>query len=155
MTRWPPGDPRARRTDPKTSHDAAASVDASRNQASVLMVMRQIGPCTEDELVRGYQNLLNSPYWTKSIALQPEESIRKRRSELKDRGLVEATTLKRKGASGRLQTVYRALEGREIAANEGALGKIIEELQEQAKRDRTEGSLFDPDQGKPRRYDNE
>jgi len=157
-TYWPPGDPRnpknqarARKTDPQTSHDAAKSVDTSKNEASVLMVLRHLGGATDHELIRGYQNLLTSPYWTKSITLQPEESIRKRRADLMRRGLVVDTGLKRPGESGRLQTVWRAIDGREMSAKDGTMKDMLEEIQKEELARLTEGTLFNPVDGKPRR----
>lgn len=157
-TYWPPGDPRnpknqarARKDDPQTSHDAAKSVEASRNEAAVLMVLRHLGSATDHELIRGYQNLLTSPYWTKSITPQPEESIRKRRCDLMRRGLVVDTNLKRRGESGKLQTVWRAIEGRELAAKDGTMRDMLEAMQKEELAQLTEGTLFNPVDGKPRK----
>lgn len=157
-TYWPPGDSRnpknqarARKNDPETSHAAAKSVETTKNEGAVLMVLRHLGDATDSELIRGYQNLLTSPYWAKSITLQPEESIRKRRADLMHRGLVVDTNLKRPGESGRLQTVWRALEGREMSAKDGSFKTLLEEMQKEELARVTEGTLFNPVDGKPPR----
>jgi len=117
------------------------------------MVMRHVGPCTDEQLVENYMGLLTSPYWRKSLPVQSESGIRTRRRELADMQPPKVIDTGRKTRlhSGRYAIVWRALEGQEIAANEGRLRGIIDELEEQARRERTEGTLFDPDDGKPRR----
>jgi hypothetical protein len=72
----------ARRTDPETSHEAAASVNVTAGQQVVLDALTQHGPCTDEELV-GYMHLAANPAWR----LSPS-GIRSRRHELTAKGKV-------------------------------------------------------------------
>ncbi len=72
--------PRARRTDPQTSHDAAASVDnVTITQSYVLQALRK--PRTDPELIEAYRNIRKAPPAS-------ESGIRTRRAELVDKGFV-------------------------------------------------------------------
>lgn len=89
-------EPRARHTDPETSHEAAASVvDLVKRQAAVWRVLDVAGPMTDEELVEAYPT-----HWP--CLSQAPSGIRTRRAELVTRGLVEWTGRKRPLASGRL-----------------------------------------------------
>lgn len=71
---------RARRTDPETSHTAAASVGGlTENQRALMTVFRVVGePMLDEELVREYQSRLKAL----RLPRQSESGIRSRRSEL-------------------------------------------------------------------------
>jgi hypothetical protein len=72
--------PRARRTDPSTSHAAAASVGHLReNQARILDILRNNGPMDDEHIYRAYVNR----YARISLS-----GCRTRRKELVDLGLV-------------------------------------------------------------------
>lgn len=93
----------ARRTDPETSHAAAASVtDLRTRQQAVLSALWQLGPVTDEVLVEKYPTL-----WP-GLPQSPS-GIRTRRSELCDLGLVEWSGLKRPLASGRAARVWVAV----------------------------------------------
>jgi len=80
--------PRARRTDPETSHDAAASVAPTQrpSQAAVLYVLRTNGPITDTGLIGVYQLYARADV----LPQQSESGIRTRRKELVTAGLVRA-----------------------------------------------------------------
>lgn len=72
--------PRARNTDPKTSHDAADKVaDVSLTQSFILQALKR--PRTDTELVEVYRKLKRAPRAS-------ESGIRSRRAELVAKGLV-------------------------------------------------------------------
>ena len=72
--------PRARNTDPKTSHTAAESVtNLTQTQATILRVLKR--PRTDTQLIEAYRKLKRAP-------LASESGIRSRRAELVDKGLV-------------------------------------------------------------------
>lgn len=102
----PPAEPRARRTDPATSHDAARSIKAAALRASqeaVLKFLRRHGPATDVELVEGY------PEWAR--ALHPPQSpsgLRTRRHELVEAGAVVDTGDRAELPSGRKAIVWAA-----------------------------------------------
>lgn len=76
--------PKARKTDPKTSHEAAKSVvRVTETQLIILQLLRK--PMTDQELVAAYTKLM--PYTAPPAS---ESGIRSRRAELVDFGLVEA-----------------------------------------------------------------
>lgn len=95
--------PRARATDPDTSHLAA---DSNRNrelvEAHVLHLLRSVGPMNDFELTRAYFADPSSPN-------ADPESPRKRRSDLTGLKLVEPTEERRPGRSNRTQIVFRAV----------------------------------------------
>lgn len=72
--------PRARNTDPKTSHTAAESVtNLTQTQATILRVLQR--PRTDTQLIEAYRKLKRAP-------LASESGIRSRRAELVEKGLV-------------------------------------------------------------------
>lgn len=72
--------PRARSTDPKTSHDAAETVaDITITQAYILKALTK--PRTDSQLIEAYRKLKRAP-------LASESGIRSRRAELVAKGLV-------------------------------------------------------------------
>jgi hypothetical protein len=76
--------PKARKTDPQTSHEAAKSVGmVSETQ---LIILRLLGkPMSDQQLVLAYSKLM--PF---KAPLASESGIRSRRAELVQLGLVEA-----------------------------------------------------------------
>jgi hypothetical protein len=69
----------ARRTDPVTSHEAAASVQhITRTQLMILAALRERGPLTDEQLVLHFRGL--------SVA--SPSGLRSRRAELVEAGLV-------------------------------------------------------------------
>jgi len=90
--------PRARNTDPQTSHDAAESVkNVTATQAAVLKILNR--PRTDPQLIEAYRKL-------KKVPLASESGIRSRRAELVDKGLVEDTGKRATTSFGRQATVW-------------------------------------------------
>lgn len=90
--------PRARNTDPKTSHDAAASVDnVTMTQTFVLRALNK--PRTDPELIEAYRHLKKAPPAS-------ESGIRTRRAELVDKGMVKDTGKRSVTAYGRKAIVW-------------------------------------------------
>lgn len=95
---------RARRTDPETSHDAAASVtELRKRQTAVYAALLVLGPSTDERLVESYATLVPR-------LPQSPSGIRTRRSELVDRGLVRWTGDKTRIASGRLARIWEVVQ---------------------------------------------
>lgn len=93
---------RARRTDPETSHEAAATVDALRErQAAVLGVLRR-GPATDEQLAQAYAAVPGAPK-------QSPSGLRTRRSELVEMGLARHSGAFGQTASGRRTRVWEAV----------------------------------------------
>jgi hypothetical protein len=89
---------KARKTDPSTSHDAAASVDnITKTQEYVLKALRR--PRADVELVEAYRAFKTAPRAS-------ESGIRSRRAELVDRGLVVDTGRRVRLDSGRFAIVW-------------------------------------------------
>lgn len=89
--------PRARTSDPITSHEAAASIapeDLRPRLAAVLNLLAAFGPMTDELLARHYRNYPNLPK-------QSPSGLRTRRSELVELGLVAASGEYDYTASGR------------------------------------------------------
>jgi hypothetical protein len=96
----------ARRNDPETSHEAAASIDADTlrdSQRAVLRVLTESGPLTDEEIVGYYCSWLN----VTRLPRQSDSGIRTRRKELERLGKVQPDGTK-KTASGRNAIVWRA-----------------------------------------------
>lgn len=92
--------PRARKTDPKTSHDAAESVnEVTRTQEYVLRALRR--PRNDSQLIEAYRSYKTAPRAS-------ESGIRSRRAELVDRGLVVDSGRRVKTESGRWSIVWRS-----------------------------------------------
>ncbi len=92
--------PRARNTDPQTSHDAAESVsNLTQTQAYVLKALAR--PRTDPQLIEAYRKLKRAP-------LASESGIRTRRAELVDRGLVQDTGERNLTPYGRKAIVWSA-----------------------------------------------
>lgn len=87
-------EPKARRTDPATSHAAAEAVaDAARQERRILERFAMFGPMTDEELVA------RSPQWR-------EDTLKSARSRLKNRGLLIADG-ERINSRNRRMTVWR------------------------------------------------
>lgn len=90
----------ARRTDPVTSHEAAASIEPdrmARGQQAIYDALVILGPMTDEEL-----------YPTVRSHLSPS-GARTRRAELVDVGRVRDSGVKRLLASGRRAIVWEAV----------------------------------------------
>lgn len=94
--------PRARNTDPETSHQAATSVADLRHTQRIVYTLLSIeGPQTDEELL-----LL----WNDRIAERISPSgLRTRRNELVDAGLVRDTGERRPIQSGRNAIVWEVV----------------------------------------------
>jgi hypothetical protein len=99
------GGPRAhaRRTDPVTSHEAAASITSERirqSQAMVLAELQSGGPCHDYELIRRLES---------QGRVVTRSGIQTRRCELVALGLVEDSGEKVRLETGRRAIVWRAV----------------------------------------------
>jgi hypothetical protein len=91
--------PRARTTDPDTSHAAAASVTSLANtQRGIYMLLSLDGPATDEELLYRWHERMAAP-------MSPS-GLRTRRSELVDMGYVRDTGDRRPLQSGRNAIVW-------------------------------------------------
>lgn len=89
----------ARRTDPGTSHEAAASVRHVReSQQLILNTFRRCGPMHDRMLINVLRNEGMS-----------ESGIRSRRAELVDQGLIRDSGDTVRLQTGRLSTVWEAV----------------------------------------------
>lgn len=97
----------ARRTDPITSHEAAASIKSEelrRSQLAVLAMFQRFGPMHDVALVERYEsNALG-------LAKQSPSGIRTRRSELVVQGVLEDSGQKVVLESGRRAIVWRVFK---------------------------------------------
>lgn len=90
--------PKARRTDPQTSHDAAESVKrVTDTQSYILQALRR--PRTDIQLVEAYVRIGKAPRAS-------ESGIRSRRAELVRKGLVIDSGVKQVLPSGRKAIVW-------------------------------------------------
>ena len=95
---------KARKTDPRTSHEAAESVDnITRTQTYVLKALRSAIP--DHKLVEKYRAYKTAPYAS-------ESGIRSRRSELVNKGLVRDSGRRERTASGRNSIVWEVVDGK-------------------------------------------
>ena len=93
--------PRARNSDPTTSHDAAASVATdtlTRTQALIIEALRAHGPLTDEQLCHRIAEVERKPV---SVS-----GIRTRRSELVTAGRIVDTGERRQTATGRQAIVW-------------------------------------------------
>lgn len=96
----------ARATDPDTSHEAAASIDAdklSEDRKAVLLVLRSRGPLCDQDI---FLHLTETGY-----NISPS-GCRTRRKELCDIGLVEWSGHRIKLRTGRKSRIWQATEPR-------------------------------------------
>jgi hypothetical protein len=93
----------ARRTDPDTSHEAAASIKDMRKQHFTVLMLLSAWPegATDEELL-GYAREMGVPI--------SDSGLRTRRSELVNKGLVEFTGEKKRTLSGRRTRVWRVAD---------------------------------------------
>jgi hypothetical protein len=92
------GPAHARRSDPATSHDAAASVRVRQSQRAVLRMFLAYGPMTDTELV------------VRTAEIMSASGARTRRSELVDKGFVEDSGPRVKLPTGRLAIVWKVID---------------------------------------------
>lgn len=90
--------PRARNTDPETSHAAARSVTGvTERQRALLALFRHFGPMTDVEIAENYPA---------SFPKQSPSGLRTRRAELVEQGLVRWDGFTRTLPSGREARVW-------------------------------------------------
>lgn len=102
--------PRARRGDPRTSHDAAESIsqEAVRVTQQKILELLADGPMSDTEIAKRYAQ---HPDWPR----QSPSGLRTRRAELVDDGRVRDTGQKVRLPSGRMSIVWALTEGAGIA----------------------------------------
>lgn len=94
--------PHARRTDPTTSFQAAASVkNVTETQKNILLLLSM--PMTDDQLIDAFYQFADANGWKKASP----SGIRSRRAELVAAGLVKDTGERAKSWSGRQSIVWR------------------------------------------------
>lgn len=100
--------PLARPSDPATSHAAARAIDnLTAHQAAVLRVLRVTGrPMTDDDIAEHYARWIASG--NKELPEQTASSLRTRRSELVDKGLVKDSGQRAPMRTGRPGTAWSA-----------------------------------------------
>jgi len=100
--------PKARNTDPETSHEAAASISEDKLRASQLAVLQLFkndrSGFTDYELVRIYFDTARQ--WPSSFPHQSESGIRTRRKELVDMGKIVDSGERAKLPSGRKAVIW-------------------------------------------------
>lgn len=97
----------ARTSDPETSHEAAALVNASEMQQRVLAIYRDHpNGLTDEELVAIYAQRFS----TGGRSLESRSSPRKRRSDLANANLLVDSGQRRPLASGRNGVVWRVAD---------------------------------------------
>jgi predicted ArsR family transcriptional regulator len=89
--------PRARRLDPETSHEAAASAGElqARHQGMIVDTLRRCGPLGKDRIA--------------AILGLTGVAVARRMSELREAGLVAATGRRVPSNSGRSETEWKAI----------------------------------------------
>lgn len=96
---WDVEEPRARHSDPETSHEAAASVTGrTETQEQILYLLKVWGPMWDQEIIARY-----AIAW----ADFSPSGLRSRRSELVKRGLVEDSGMRETLPSGRKSIIWR------------------------------------------------
>jgi hypothetical protein len=94
--------PRARRDDPETSHEAAGSVRRiSETQEAILSILEAQGPLTDDRIARYYN------WHPEQYPRCSPSGLRTRRSELQKAGKVEDSGVRVRMESGRNAIVWR------------------------------------------------
>lgn len=90
--------PFARKSDPQTSHEAAASVDSvTETQQYILEALQQ--PRNDYDMIQTFRSMLNAPAVS-------DQSIRSRRAELVESGLIEDSGQRQQMPSGRWSIVW-------------------------------------------------
>lgn len=87
----------ARDTDPLASHEAAETVDVTRDRCAVLMLLAYLGEATDQTV--------EANAWR--VEHGTPQSLRSRRAELMREGLVEVASADGRTASGRRCRVFR------------------------------------------------
>lgn len=108
MSTPPPPIVRARRTDPETSHAAAASIDPDTLRQSlrdVYDLLAAAGSATDERLVTGFEFAIGDGH----VKPQSPSGIRSRRSELVRAGLVRDTGRREILSSGRQAIVWEVV----------------------------------------------
>lgn len=95
--------PSTRTNDPITSHEAAASVRNVRVVHQIILDLLDVGPATDTFLREAYNKFREHYGWPKV----GESSIRARRSELVDMGLVEESGEYEVLESGRRSIIWK------------------------------------------------
>ena len=90
----------ARRSDPETSHEAAATVDIRRSQEQVINLFHRYGPMTDAELLEAADRL--------SVKQSPS-GLRTRRNELVAKGVLRFTGTFKRLHTGRRARIWEAL----------------------------------------------
>lgn len=99
------GKPRARPSDPETSHVAADGIspdDLRQSQVQVLLLFREEGPFTDERLVELCRE--------RGVKQSPS-GLRTRRSELVDKGLLEDSGDRQETMFGNPAIVWRTTKG--------------------------------------------
>jgi hypothetical protein len=114
--------PRARRTDPATSHAAARSVrDLRESQLAVLLTFHKHGPMHDELLVTRY-DYGDAPR-------QSDSGLRTRRRELYDLGLLRSAGLTAKTVCGRDSAVWELTDqGRTEAERHGRVSDALDAI---------------------------
>lgn len=104
--------PRARRTDPETSHQAARSVkNLTKNQMAVEEVLKVNQPVTDETLIKAYEHAVvhaNILVEHERLPRQSPSGIRTRRKELVEQGRV-CSYDKIKNSAGRQTIRWRTV----------------------------------------------
>ncbi len=95
----------ARRSDPQTSHDAAASVKNGTATQTIILQLLAF-PRTDEELVTAFEELMASGL----AGYASPSGIRTRRAELTDRGYIQDSELRVRNKSGRTAIVWMLTE---------------------------------------------
>lgn len=103
----------ARITDKATSHDAVPSPTKRHEQKNAIVALLvELGPMTDHQLAHEYARLRSQRNWPATQL----DSVRKRRSELKNEGRVYDTGRTSGWGTGPASTVWAAAEATEAAA---------------------------------------
>jgi hypothetical protein len=97
--------PRARNTDPLTSHNAAASVKNLTETQQVIMRILYRKQMTDTALVIAYREQVTAG----KAPMASESGIRSRRNELTERGYVAPTGRLDKLPSGRMAIIWKPI----------------------------------------------
>jgi hypothetical protein len=93
----------ARNTDPTTSHEAAASVTrVTDKRTACLDAIRELQPCTDEELAVYYARGVAAGRWPK----QSQSGLRTRRSELTREGVLRDSGMCALTDSGRRSILW-------------------------------------------------
>ena len=93
----------ARNTDPTTSHEAAASVTrVTDKRTACLNAIRELGPCTDEELAIHYARGVAEDRWPR----QSQSGLRTRRSELTREGVLRDSGIRALTDSGRRSILW-------------------------------------------------